>query len=167
MLRTILRDDQWDRIAGLLPGQAMHPGRTAADNRVFVEAVLWILRPGAPGRDLPDAFGHWHSGYRRLARWQIGGVWDAVLSALAQDADFEDIFIDSSVIRVHQQGAGAAKKTAAQDRALARWREYQDPRGRRRPRQPGARPPDGWAGARCHPSRAVAREPAHPAGRRR
>ena len=79
---------------------------------MFVEAVLWILRPGAPGRDLPDAFGHWHSGYRRLARWQIGGVWDSVFSALAQDADFEDIFIDSSVIRVHQHGAGAAKKTA-------------------------------------------------------
>ena len=90
----------------------MHPGRTAADNRVFVEAVLWILRRGAPWRDLPDAFGHWHSVYRRFARWQIGGVWDAVLSALAQDADFEDIFIDSSVIRVHQHGAGAAKKTA-------------------------------------------------------
>jgi transposase len=52
----------------------MHPGRTAADNRVFVEAVLWILRTGAPWRDLPDAFGHWHSGYRRFARWQVGGV---------------------------------------------------------------------------------------------
>ena len=50
--------------------------------------------------------------YRRFARWQIGGVWDSVFSALAQDADFEDIFIDSSVIRVHQHGAGAAKKTA-------------------------------------------------------
>ena len=114
MVRKILRDDQWNRIQGLLPGQAIHPGRTAADNLVFVEAVLWILHTGAPGRDLPDAFGHWHSVYRRLARWQVCGVWDSVFGSLAQDADFEDICIDSSVIRVHQQGAGAAKKTAPQ-----------------------------------------------------
>ena len=64
MLRTILRDDQWDRIAGLLPGQAMHPGRTAADNRVFVEAGVWSPRPGAPGRDPAGDRGPWHSGGR-------------------------------------------------------------------------------------------------------
>ena len=112
--RTILRDDPWDRIQGLLPGQAIHPGRTAADNRVFVEAVVWILRSGAPWRDLPDAFGHWNRVYRRLARWQVGGVWDAVVGALAQHADFEDSCIDSSVLRVHQHGDGAAKKTDPQ-----------------------------------------------------
>jgi transposase len=72
MVRKILRDDQWNRIQGLLPGQATHPGRTAAANRVFVEAVLWILHTGAPGRDLPDAFGNWHS---------VIGAWPAGRSA--------------------------------------------------------------------------------------
>ncbi len=110
----LLRDDQWDRLQGLLAGQATHPGRTAADNRVFVAAVLWILRTGAPWRDLPDAFGKWNSVYRRFARWQVCGVWDTVCSALAPDADFEAIFIDRSVMRVPQHGTGAAKKTAPQ-----------------------------------------------------
>ena len=49
MLRPLLRDDQWDRIKGLLPGKRGDPGATAGDNRLFVEAVLWIGRTGAPG----------------------------------------------------------------------------------------------------------------------
>ena len=112
MLRTTLRDDQWERIAEFLPGKATDPGVTAADNRLFVEAVLWILRCGAPWRDLPQEFGRWNSVYKRFARWQKRGTWDHVFAALSQDADFEDVFIDGSVIRVHQHGAGAEKKTA-------------------------------------------------------
>jgi transposase len=111
MLRTKLRDDQWERIAELLPGKATDPGVTAVDNRRFVEAVLWILRCGAPWRDLPQEFGRWNSVYQRFARWQKRGTWDRVFTALAQDSDFEDVFIDGSVVRVHQHGAGAEKKT--------------------------------------------------------
>ena len=64
-----LRDDQFKRIAALLPGKASDPGRTAADNRLFVEAVLWIGRTGSPWRDLPPQFGPWNSVYQRFARW--------------------------------------------------------------------------------------------------
>ena len=110
MLRTKLRDDQWERIQGLLPGKSTDAGRTAADNRLFLEAVFWILRCDAPWRDLPTEFGKWNSIYQRFARWQVRGVWDKVFDVLAQDADVEDVFIDSSVIRVHQHGAGAEKK---------------------------------------------------------
>jgi transposase len=111
MPRTWLRDDQWERIQNWLPGKSSDPGRTAADNRLFVEAVLWALRSGAPWRDLPTEFGNWNSIYQRFARWERTGVWDRVFEVLSQDIDFQDIFIDSSIIRVHQHGAGAEKKT--------------------------------------------------------
>ena len=112
MPRLNLRDDQWERICHLLPGKPGDRGRTAADNRLLVEAVLWIARSGAPWRDLPEDFGAWNSVYRRFARWQTSGVWESVFNELAKDADVEEVFIDSTVIRVHQHAAGAQKKTA-------------------------------------------------------
>lgn len=111
MPRLNLRDDQWERIFHLLPGKPGDCGRTAADNRLFVEAVLWIARSGAPWRDLPEDFGPWNSVYRRFARWQQSGVWESVFNELAKDADVEEVFIDSTVIRVHQHASGAQKKT--------------------------------------------------------
>ena len=59
MIRTILSKQQWERIAPELPGKPGDPGATARDNRMFVEAVLWIARTGAPWRDLPREFGKW------------------------------------------------------------------------------------------------------------
>ena len=113
MVRLNLRDDQWERIEHLLPGKASDPGRSGADNRRFVEAILWLARAGAPWRDLPEEFGKWNSVYQRFARWQKRGVWVEVFEELAKDADFEEVFIDSTVIRVHQHGTGAAKKTVS------------------------------------------------------
>ena len=107
-----LRDDQFERIALLLPGKSGDPGRTAADNRLFVEAVLWIARTGTPWRDLPSEFGVWNSVYQRFARWSRRGIWHQVFAQLATDADFEEVFIDSTIVRAHQHAAGAAKKTA-------------------------------------------------------
>jgi transposase len=112
MVRKRLRDDQWERIENLLPGKASDPGRTAADNRLFVEAVLWIARTGSPWRDLPGEFGRWHTTYMRFARWGKTGVWVRVLKALKGDADLEHLFIDSSIVRAHQHAAGAQKKPA-------------------------------------------------------
>lgn len=110
MVRLSLRDDQFERIAALLPGKASDPGCTAADNRMFVEAVLWIARTGSPWRDLPAQFGRWNSVYQRFARWSRSGVWHRVFALLAQDADFEESFIDSTIVRAHQHAAGAPKK---------------------------------------------------------
>jgi transposase len=112
MPRKILRDEQWNRIEALLPGKVSDPGRTGADNRRFVEAVLWIARTGSPWRDLPKAFGPWNSVYKRFARWSDSGVWHRVFEELAKDADFEEVFLDSTIVRAHQHAAGAAKKTA-------------------------------------------------------
>ena len=105
MVRVWLQDDQFERIAALLPGKASDPGRTAADNRRFVEAVLWIARTGSPWRDLPAQFGPWNSVYQRFARWSRGGVWHRVFAQLAQDADFEEVVIDSTIVRAHQHAA--------------------------------------------------------------
>jgi transposase len=110
MVRKILRDDQWERIEQMLPGKKSDRGCTAADNRLFVEAVLWIARTGSPWRDLPDEFGFWNSAYKRFARWSDAEVWHRVFAELCKDADFEEVFIDSTIVRAHQHAAGAPKK---------------------------------------------------------
>lgn len=106
----MLRDDQWARNEHLLPSKASDPGCTAKDNRLFVEAVLWILRTGSPWRDLPKEFGRWHSTYMRFARWCDSGVWERMAGVLGSDADMEHLFIDSTIDRAHQHSAGAQKK---------------------------------------------------------
>ena len=110
MPRTILRDDQWQRIEHLLPGKASDPGVTAQDNRLFVEAVLWIARTGAPWRDLPPSLGDWHNVFTRYSRWSKKGVWQRLIEALIDDPDLEALLIDSTVVRAHQHAAGAQKK---------------------------------------------------------
>nr|WP_236721118.1 IS5 family transposase [Paraburkholderia phytofirmans] len=120
MVRKMLRDDQYERVALQLPGKSGDRGRTAADNRDFVEAVLWIARTGSPWRDLPEEFGLWNSVYKRFSRWSRAGVWHTVFAELAADADFEEVFIDSTIVRAHQHAAGAPKKRG--DQALGRSR---------------------------------------------
>lgn len=107
-----LRDDQFERIAAMLPGKPGDPGRSAKDNRLFIEAVLWVARTGSPWRDLPDEFGEWNSVYQRFARWSNKGVWQGVFAELAKYADFEEVFLDTTIVRAHQHAAGAPKKTA-------------------------------------------------------
>ena len=105
--RLILSDEQWERIAPHLPGKAGDPGRSAADNRMFLEAVLWIARVGAPWRDLPEVFGKWNSVFQRFRRWAVRGVFARVFQLLSGDPDFEYALIDGTIIRVHQHGTGA------------------------------------------------------------
>ena len=129
MPRKVLRDDQWQKIADLLPGKASDPGVTAKDNRLFVEAVLWIARTGAPWRDLPPALGHWHNVFTRYSRWSKTGVWQRLIEAIINDPDLEALLIDSTIVRAHQHAAGAQKNGTTSARALARRAEYQDPYG--------------------------------------
>ena len=110
MSRKLLRDDQWERIQDLLPGKVGDPGVTGKDNRLFVEAVLWIARTGCPWRDLDPALGNWHTTYTRFSRWGKKGVWQRVIKGVSNDADLEALFIDSTVVRAHQHAAGAQKK---------------------------------------------------------
>jgi len=86
---------------------------TAADNRLFVEAVLCRYRAGVPWRDLPERFGAWKVVHTRFGRWSRSGVWERVFLHLAADADNEYAMIDSTVVRAHRHSAGAQKKRAA------------------------------------------------------
>jgi putative transposase len=106
MIRHRLSDGQWARIENLLPGKPGDPGRSGDDNRLFVDAVVWMARTGCPWRDLPPFFGKWNSVWKRFRRWAKAGVWEHILAALADDPDFESIIIDGTIIRVHQHAAG-------------------------------------------------------------
>ena len=105
--RYALRDDQWERIQGLLPGREGHVGGTAKENRRFVEAVLSRYRAGIPWRDLPGRFGDFRVIHTRHMRWSRSGAWEQVFKHLAADADNEYAMIDATIIRAHQHAAGA------------------------------------------------------------
>ena len=110
MRRYGLRDDHWERIRHLLPGRVGHVGRTAKDNRLFVEAVLYRYGAGTPWRDLPERFGCGVKVQTRFSRWAKAGVWEQLFQHLAADADNEDAMVDSTIVRAHQHAAGAPKK---------------------------------------------------------
>lgn len=84
MVRTVISDAQWDRIKGLVPGKATDRGVTGRDNRMFVEAVLWVARTGAPWRDLAQELGHWNSTFRRFSRWSRARVWESLYRGLSR-----------------------------------------------------------------------------------
>jgi transposase len=117
--RYALRFDHWERIQGLLPGRIGHVGGTAAENRLFVEAVLYRYRAGVPWRDLPERFGDWKNVHRRWSRWAEAGVWQKVFQHLAGEADNEYAMIDSTIVRAHQHSAGAQKKAGQTKRSDA------------------------------------------------
>lgn len=100
----------------------------------MVEAMLWILRTGAPWRDLPSAYGPWESVYARFSRWSASGVLAALFEALSRERDVEGYLIDATIVRAHQDASGAAKKGVARNRTLARRSVDEDPRSRRRTR---------------------------------
>lgn len=111
MRRYELREDQWLKIAPLLPGKTTDAGRSGQDNRQFVQAVLWIARSGAPWRDLPERFGKWNSVFQRFNRWSKKGVWQKVFEAL-QEPDLDWLLVDSTIVRAHQHAAGQKKEQA-------------------------------------------------------
>ena len=108
-----LRDDPWERVKDWLPGRAGSEGRTAKDNRLFVEAVLYRYRAGIPWRDPPERFGDFRVVPTRFSRWAARGVWKMVFEHPARDADNEYARIDSTIVRAHRHSAGARKKPAA------------------------------------------------------
>lgn len=107
MIRTVLTDEQWERIAPLLPGKKGDPGRAGKDNRRFVEGVLWVVRTGAPWRDVPEHFGNWFSVWKRFRRWALKGVFEKLFQALSDEPDFEYALIDGTIVKVHRHATGA------------------------------------------------------------
>ncbi len=116
--RHELSDEQWLQIEPYLPGREGDPGKTGADNRLFVHAVLWIAKTGVPWRDLPERFGKWNSVFPRFNRWCKREVWQRVLEALGGDADLEHLLLDSTIVRAHQHASGAKGGRAAKRSAV-------------------------------------------------
>jgi putative transposase len=110
--RYELSDVQWEKIRDFLPGRVESVGRTAADNRTFVNGVLWVLRSGAHWHDLPERYGKYKSLHKRFSRWAASGVWEKVFHQLVRDRKNQYLMIDSTIVRAHQQAATGRKKGA-------------------------------------------------------
>jgi transposase len=95
-------------------------GANAADNRLFVEAVLFRYRAGIPWRELQECFGDWNNIHRRFTRLAKSGVLERIFRLLAEDADNKCAMIDSTIVRAHQHSAGAQKKTVRTKRSGGR-----------------------------------------------
>lgn len=113
--RYALRDDQWERIEKLLPGQKGTVGVTAKNNRLFVDAILYRYRSGIPWRDLPEPFGDFRVVHTRFTRWSKSGVWERVFKVLSEEADNEYAMIDATIVRAHQHSSGAVHSSAEQE----------------------------------------------------
>lgn len=109
--RYELSEKQWEKIRDLLPGKVGDPGRTASDNRNFVNGVLWVLRSGARWSDLPERYGKWKTVHKRFTRWAKSEVWEKVFESLIQDRNNAYLMLDSTIVKAHQQavtGKGGA-----------------------------------------------------------
>jgi transposase len=78
MRRHDLTNEQWQRLEPLLPPQKPRTGRPNSDHRAIINGILWILRTGAPWRDMPERYGSWSTVYSRFQRWRKAGIWDRV-----------------------------------------------------------------------------------------
>lgn len=122
--RHALADEQGDRIKDLLPGKPGDPGRSGEDNRLFVDAVLYVAKTGVPWRDLPERFGNGNSVWRRFDRWCEKGGWETIARELGE-LDLEELQLDSTSIKVHLAAVGGRrdvdekKKTRTAVEALA------------------------------------------------
>ena len=110
--RHAISDADWDRIKDLLPGRPGQHGGVARDNRLFIDAVLYVARTGIPWADLPARFGNWNSAWRRFNRWAEAGRWDPILAAL-RDPELDLLILDSTAVRAHPCAAGAKKSGTA------------------------------------------------------
>lgn len=105
--RHDISDKAWNLIEPHTIGNKGTWGGNAKDTRLFINAVFWILRTGAPWRDLPPDYGNWNTVQRRFCRWRDKGIWEKILEALIDEPDYEWLMIDASHIKVHPHAAGA------------------------------------------------------------
>ena len=105
--RFVITDRMWELMEPHCLGRAQDPGRTGSDGRLFLEAVLWIARTGSPWRDLPSAFGHWNTTFKRFREWVKRDVFYRMFNELSKDPDMEYAMIDGTIVKVHRHGQGA------------------------------------------------------------
>ena len=123
--RHELKDSEWQAVADLFP-PAKRTGRPLRPTREVLNGVMWILKTGAPWRDLPDRYGSWQTVYRRFRTWDREGVLDRLLKRLRLKLDedgyieWSEVFIDGSSVRASAAAAGAPKKRGSRSPPIMR-----------------------------------------------
>ena len=107
MDRLILTGAQWAKMESHCLGKRSDPGRSGGDNRLFIEAILWIVRTGSPWRDLPAAFGNWNTVFKRYRDWVKADVFKRLFDAVSEEPDMEYAMVDATIVKVHRHGQGA------------------------------------------------------------
>jgi transposase len=105
IMRYELTDFEWTAISPFLPNKPR--GVPRVNDRRVLNGIFWILRSGAPWRDLPEGSGPYTTCYNRFVRWRTAGIWDLIMGALAEAHDGSVQMIDTSIVRVHQHGGCA------------------------------------------------------------
>ena len=105
--RHDISDELWLKIEPLCSGRNGSPGRTASDNRLFINAILFVVRNGIPWRSLTQEFGKWNSVFQRFRRWQKRGVWEEIMKTILECSEYKSLMIDSTFIKAQQSAAGA------------------------------------------------------------
>ena len=127
-MRYELTDFEWAAIRSFLPNKPR--GIPRVDDRRVLNGIFWVLRSGAPWRDLPETYGPHTTRYNRFVRWRHAGVWDRIMDALAAGHDAAVQLIDTSVVRVHQHGACISDNNHQDMGHSRRGTDQQDSRGR-------------------------------------
>lgn len=111
--RYEISDYEWEQIKELLPKEKTgKPGRPAKDNRTMLNAMVWLARSGAAWRDLPERYGSWETVYSRFRKWTEDGTIYNIFHILSLDAELNELSMDATIVKVHQDSAGAPKKGA-------------------------------------------------------
>ena len=105
--RHAIKDSDWERIQSLIPLENTGEGRPSKSNRLMLDGMLWKVKTGAPWRDLPERFGPWETVYGRFRRWNENEVFLTIFKDLSQDADLQEVSLDSPFCKVHTHAAGA------------------------------------------------------------
>ena len=110
MERRVLSDKQWALMAPHCLGKPGDAGPRDTDKRLFVEAVLWIVRTGSPWRDLPEEFGKCNTVFKRFRGGVKAGIWQERFDAVSGQPDMEYAMVDATIVKVHRHGQGAGLK---------------------------------------------------------
>lgn len=134
MERFVLTDAQWAKMEPRCLGKPTDPGRSGKDNRLFVEAVLWIVRTGSPWRDLPPFFGNWNSVSRRYRDWVAADVFLRLFEALRMSRTWNTPWSTPPSSRSTATARAQKGDSKPGHRPLQGRHDHQDPRADRCPR---------------------------------